>query len=80
MIQARKEIHLKQGSDITDIFGYQGSKLNKADGDETEQVTLGVTEDRRKNIPQFNLAYIDISREEVLAAFDSCSTSTLIHR
>ena len=45
--------------------------MNKADGDETEQVTLGVTEDRRKNIPQFNLAYIDISREEVLAAFDS---------
>ena len=80
MIQARKEIHLKQGSDITDIFGYQGTKLNKADGEETEQVTLGVTEDRRKNISQFDLAYIDISGEVVLAAFDSCSTSTLIHR
>ena len=26
MIQARKEIHLKQVSDITDIFGYQGTK------------------------------------------------------
>ena len=29
---------------------------------------------------QFDLAYIDVSGEEVLAAFDSCSTSTLIHR
>ena len=54
--------------------------MNKADGEETEQVTLGVTEDRRKNISQFDLAYIDVSGEEVLAAFDSCSTSTLIHR
>ena len=80
MIQTRKEIHLKQGSDITKIFGYQSTKLNEADVEVTEQVTLGVTEDRRKNMSQFDLAYIDVSGEEVLAAFDSCSTSTLIHR
>ena len=80
MIQTRKEIHLKQGSDITKIFGYQSTKLNEADVEVTEQVTLGVTEDRCKNMSQFDLAYIDVSGEEVLAAFDSCSTSTLIHR
>ena len=80
MIQTRKEIHLKQGSDITKIFGYQSTKLNEADVEVTEQVTLGVTEDRRKNMSQFDLAYIDVSGEEVLAAFDSCSTATLIHR
>ena len=48
--------------------------------DETDHVTLGVTEDRRKNISQFDLAYIDVDGEKVLAAFDSCSTTTLIHR
>ena len=80
MIQTRKEIHLKQGSNITKIFGYQSTKLNEADVEVIEQVTLGVTEDRRKNMSQFDLADIDVSGEEVLAAFDSCSTSTLIHR
>ena len=80
MIQTRKEIHLKQGSDITDIFGYQNTTLSEDYVGETEQVTLGVTEDRRKNMSQFDLAYIDVSGQEVLAAFDSCSTSTLIHR
>ena len=29
---------------------------------------------------QFDLAYFDVSEEEVLAAFDSCSTATLIHQ
>ena len=29
---------------------------------------------------QFDVAYIDVSGQEVLAAFDSCSTSTLILR
>ena len=43
-------------------------------------MTLGVTEDRRKKLSQFDLAYIDVGGEEVLAAFDSCSTATLIHR
>ena len=80
MIQTRKEIHLKQGSDITNIFGYQSTTLNEADVEVIEQVTLGVTEDKRKNMSQFDLAYIDVSGEEVLAAFDSCSTATLIHR
>ena len=29
---------------------------------------------------QFDLAYVDVDGEEVLAAFDSCSSTTLIHR
>ena len=62
MIQTGREIHLKQGSDINDIFGYHNT---------TEQVTLEVTEDRRENTSQFDLAYIDIGGQEVLAAFDS---------
>ena len=37
-------------------------------------------EDRRKNLAQFDLAYIDVDGQEVLAAFDTCSTTTLIHR
>ena len=37
-------------------------------------------EDRRKNVAQFDLAYIDVDGQEVLAAFDTCSTTTLIHR
>ena len=80
MIQTRKEIHLKQGSDITDIFGYQNTTLSEDYIEESEQVTLGVTEDRRKNMSQFDLAYIDVSGQEVLAAFDICSTTTLIYR
>ena len=80
MVETRKEIHLKQGTDVTDIFGYQNTAVNGTNGGETNQVTLGITEDRRKNISQFDLAYIDVGGEEVLAAFDSCSTATLIHR
>ena len=76
----RKEIHLKQGTDITNIFGYQSTTVNGTNNGETNQVTLGITEDRRKNISQFDLAYIDVGGEEVLAAFDTCSTATLIHR
>ena len=37
-------------------------------------------EDRRNNLAQFDLAYIDINGHEVLAAFDSCSSTTLIER
>ena len=73
MNDARKEIHLKRGTDTSDIFGY-------ADKEEPEQVALAVVEDRRKNISQFDLAYIDVDGQEVLAAFDTCSTTTLIHR
>ena len=29
---------------------------------------------------QFDLAYIDLGGHEILAAFDSCSSTTLIHR
>ena len=39
-----------------------------------------VVEDRWNNVAQFDLAYIDVDGEEVLAAFDSCSFTTLIHR
>ena len=80
MVETRKEIHLKQGTDVSDIFGYQNTSVNNADDEETNQVALAITEDRRKNISQFDLAYIDVDGEEVLAAFDTCSTATLIHR
>ena len=73
MNDARKEIHLKRGTDTSDIFGYMNKK-------ETEQVALAFVEDRRKNVAQFDLAYIDVDGQEVLAAFDTCSTTTLIHR
>ena len=73
MNDARKEIHLKRGTDTSDIFGYM-------DKEEPEQVALAVVEDRRKNVAQFNLPYIDVDEQEVLAAFDTCSTTTLILR
>ena len=47
---------------------------------ETEQVTLGVTEDRRENTSQFDLAYVRVSDQKVLTAFDNASTSTLLLR
>ena len=59
MDQTRREIHLKQGSDMSEIFGYYKTLLSKDnDGEETEQVMLGVTEDRRENTSQFDLAYV----------------------
>ena len=70
---ARKQIHLKRGADTEDIFGY-------IDANATKQVALAVVEDRRNNLAQFDLAYIDINGHEVLAAFDSCSSTTLIER
>ena len=64
---------------MSKIFGYYKTLLNKDNvRKETEQVTLGVTEDRRENTSQFDLAYIDVSGQEVLAAFDSCSKATLL--
>ena len=80
MIQTCKEIHLKQRSDMNKIFGYHNTTLSKDNVGETEQVTLGVTEDRRENTSQFDLAYIDVSGQEVLAAFDSYSTETSLLR
>ena len=70
---ARKQIHLKRGADTSDIFGYV--KTNNS-----EKIALAVVEDRRDNLAQFDLAYIDINGHEVLAAFDSCSSTTLIER
>ena len=70
---ARKQIHLKRGADTSDIFGYIDANVD-------EQVALAVVEDRRENLAQFDLAYIDINGHEVLAAFDSCSSTTLIER
>ena len=46
MVETRKEIHLKQGTDITNIFGYQSTTENETDNGDTNQVALGVTEDR----------------------------------
>ena len=40
MIQTRKEIHLKQGSDITNIFGYQSPTVNEVNIDEIDHITL----------------------------------------
>ena len=73
MNDARKQIHLKRGADTSNIFGY----INAND---SEQVALAVVEDRRDNMAQFDLAYIDIDGHEILAAFDSCSSTTLIER
>ena len=73
MNDARKQIHLKRGADTSNIFGY----INAND---SEQVALAVVEDRRDNLAQFDLAYIDIDGHEILAAFDSCSSTTLIER
>ena len=53
MNDACKEIHLKRSTDTTDIFGY--TNLN-----ESGQVALVVVEDRRNNVAQFDLAYIDV--------------------
>ena len=43
-------------------------------------MTLGVTEDRRENTSQFDLAYVDVSGQKVLTAFDNASTATLLLR
>ena len=72
MNNARKEIYLKRGTDTSDIFGYM-------DTEEPEQEALAIVEDRQKNLSQFDLAYIDVDGQEVLSAFDTCSTTTLIH-
>ena len=53
--------------------------MNESSTEGPEQVALAIIEDRRKNLSQFDLAYIDVGGEEVLAAFDTCSTATLIH-
>ena len=73
MNDAHKEIHLKRGADTSNIFGY----MNR---NESEQVTLAVMEDRRNNMAQFDLAYIVVDGHEIFTAFDSCSSTTLIHR
>ena len=80
MNDARKEIHLKKGTDTSDIFRYQDTDIYESSTEGPEQVALAIIEDRRKNLSQFDLAYIDVGGEEVLAAFDTCSTATLIHR
>ena len=81
MNQTRREIHLKQGSDISEIFGCYKTILSKdSNVEELEQVTLGVTEDRRDNTSQFDLAYVNVSGQKVLTAFDNASTATLLLR
>ena len=70
---ARKQIHLKRGADTSDIFGYIRDH-------ESEKVALAVVEDRRQNLAQFDLAYIDVNGHEILAAFDSCSSTTLYRK
>ena len=48
MVETRKEIHLKQGTEITNIFPCQSTTVNGTNSGETNQVTLGITDDRRK--------------------------------
>ena len=70
---ARRQIHLKRGADTSDIFCYVRNN-------DPEKIALAVIEDRRENLAQFDLAYIDVNGHEILAAFDSCSSTTLIER
>ena len=76
-IQTNVGIHLKQEADITDTFAYQNTKLTVDYVGETKEVAFRVTEDRRRNTSQVDTGYVN--GQEVLAAFDSCSTLTLIH-
>ena len=45
--------------------------MNRANPEGQEQVALTIIEDRRKNLSQFDLAYIDVGGEDVLAAFNT---------
>ena len=71
MNDVRKEVHLNNSTDTLDIFGYLK---------DPEQVTLVTVEDRRNNTAHFDLAYIDVDGEEILGAYDSCSSTSLIHK
>ena len=67
--------------DMSEIFACYRSQLSKDENvEEIEQVTLGITEDRRENTSQFDLAYVKVSGQKVLTAFDNASTSTLLLR
>ena len=68
MNDARKEIHLKRSTVTIDIFGY----MNLNDSDQVALVTVDTA--------QFDLAYVDVDGEEILGAFDSCSSTTLVHK
>ena len=48
MNDTRKEIHLKKGTDTSDIFGYQDAAMNDTSTKGPDQVALAITEDRRK--------------------------------
>ena len=76
-IQTNVGIHVKQGADIIDTVGYQNTRLTADYVGETEEVTVRVTEGRRRNMSQVGTTYVN--GQEVLAAFDSCSSLTLIH-
>ena len=85
--EIRHNIHLKRGADSADIFGYirrhESEEVALAvteDRHEPEEVALAVIEDRRKNLAHFDLAYIDVDGQKALAAFDTCSSTTLIER
>ena len=71
--EIRDKIHLKRGADSADIFGYIRRH-------ESEEVALAAIEDRRQNLAHFDLAYVDVDGQKVLAAFDTCSSTTLIER
>ena len=80
MGQTHRGIHLKHRSDMGNIFACYRTLLSKNNNEEeNEQVTLGIKEDTRENTSQFDLAYVKISGQKVLTAFDNASTSTLLH-
>ena len=46
MNDTRKEIHLKKGTDTSDIFGYQDTEMNDSNTEGLDQVALAIIEDR----------------------------------
>ena len=69
---------MNDGPDPSDIYACYRDDISKNNIEkEDKQVTLGITEDRRDNTSQLDLAYVKISDQKVLTAFDNASTSTL---
>ena len=68
---------LKQEVDITDAIGHQNIRLILDYAEKTEEVAERDTKDTLGNMSQIDTTYVN--GQEVLTAFDSCSSLTLIH-
>ena len=68
---------LKQEADITDAIGHQNIRLILDYAEKTEEVAERGTKNTLGNMSQINTTYVN--GQEVLTAFDSCSSLTLIH-